>query len=638
MASLVRRLLIGRPFETARQHHERLPKFLALPVFASDALSSSAYATEEILLALMLASTGAFGYAIPIAIGIAVLLAIVAVSYRQTVLAYPTGGGAYIVSKDNLGVLPATVAAASLLVDYVLTVSVSVAAGVAAITSAYDRLLPWTVPLSLGCVALIAVANLRGVRESGAIFALPTYGFIFSIVALLVAATWMHFSGVPVHPPRYAAENGGHALGAFLILRAFASGCAALTGVEAISNGVQAFRPPEGKNAAVTMAWMAGILGVLFLGITYFSRAFGLVPVHNGETIISQLAHAVFGNGPFYYLVQAMTAGILILAANTSFADFPRLGAILARDRFLPRQLANIGDRLVFNNGILVLALLSAALLIIFKGSVHLLIPLYAVGVFLSFTLSQSGMVRHWWKLRETHPNWRRSAFVNGLGAAATLVVLLVIAGTKFVHGAWVVVVLIPVLVLAFYRVHRHYDRIAAALSMEGYEPPPPLRNTVLVLLNNVHRGIMPAIHYARSMGDDIRGVYCEIHPEKTAAVQQKWERWIPDIPLVVLPSPYRSLTEPVLTYLDSVQAEREDDIVTVLLPEFDATNFWSQLLHNQSGLRLKWALLKKPGVVVTNIRYHLTACPASHIPSHLFQEPAPRTGGTRVAGTPRPG
>lgn len=622
MALSLRRLLIGRPFETARQHHERLPKFLALPVFASDALSSSAYATEEILLALMLASTAAFHVAIPIAIGIAVLLVIVAISYRQTVLAYPTGGGAYIVSKDNLGVLPATIAAAALLVDYVLTVSVSVAAGVAAITSAYEPLRPWAVHLSLACIALIALANLRGVRESGALFALPTYGFIFSMVALLGVAAWKLFTGAPITPPHYAAENGGHSLTAFLVLRAFASGCAALTGVEAISNGVQAFRSPEGRNAAATMLWMAGILGVLFLGITYFARAFQLVPVHGGETIISQLGRTVFGNGPFYLLVQASTAAILVLAANTSFADFPRLGAILARDRFLPRQLSNIGDRLVFNNGILILALLSAALVVMFKGDVHLLIPLYAVGVFLSFTLSQSGMVRHWRKLAPSFPGWRRPAIINGVGAVATAVVLVVIAGTKFTHGAWMVVVLIPFLVVAFYRIHSHYGRVAEALSMDRYEEPPALRNTVLVLINTVHRGIMPAVHYARTMGDDVRGVYCEIDPEKTGDVQRKWAQWIPDIPLVIVQSPFRSLTQPILDYIDEVQAERQDDIVTVLLPEFDPANIWARVLHNQSGLRLKWRLLNKPGVVVTNIRYHLGQCPGEHIPSHLFQNP----------------
>lgn len=622
MAFSLRRLLIGRPFETARQHHERLPKFLALPVFASDALSSSAYATEEILLALMLASAAAFHYALPISIGIALLLAIVATSYRQTVLAYPTGGGAYIVSKENLGVLPATVAAAALLVDYVLTVSVSVAAGVAAITSAYEPLRPWAVQLGVLFVALIAVANLRGVRESGALFAVPTYLFIGSMIALIATAAWKLWSGTPVSPPHYAPENGGHALTAFLLLRAFASGCVALTGVEAISNGVQAFRAPEGRNAAITMAWMAGILITLFLAITFLARSFHLVPVHGGETIISQLGRTVFGSGPLYLMVQAATAAILVLAANTSFAGFPSLSAILARDRFLPRQFANIGDRLVFNNGILILAVLSAGLLVLFKGNVHKLIPLYAVGVFLSFTLSQTGMVQHWRKLASVRRDWYRPAIVNGIGALATAIVLIVIAGSKFTHGAWMVVVLIPCMVAASYRIHSHYARVAAALSMDQYQPPPVLRNTVLVLINTVHRGIMPAVHYAKSIGDDVRGVYCEIHPEKTAEVQRKWNQWIPDIPLTILQSPYRSLTKPILDYIDEVQAERQDDIVTVLLPEFDPANPLARLLHNQSGLRLKWRLLSKTGVVVTNIRYHLGQCPGEHIPAHLFQKP----------------
>jgi amino acid transporter len=621
-------------------------------VFASDALSSSAYATEEILLALMLASTLAFHYSLPIALGIVALLAIVVTSYRQTVLAYPTGGGAFIVAKDNLGPVPGTIAGASLLLDYILTVSVSVAAGVAAITSAMPGLRESAVPLAVACVVLVAVANLRGVRESGLLFAIPSYGFIGCMFALIAVAAWKVLSGAPVEPVRYPAEASGAAINAFLILRAFASGCAALTGVEAISNGVQAFRAPEGKNAAVTLVWLAGLLGFIFLGITFFANYWHLVPIHNGETIVSQLARTVFGHGLFYHAIQAATAAILILAANTSFAGFPRLTAILAKERFLPRQLGNIGDRLVYNNGILILAFFSILLLVAFRASVHGLIPLYAIGVFLSFTLSQAGMVRRWWRRRHEFRGfaWLRPALVNGIGAVATAVVLVVIAVTKFwagdpirlpvvgweIHlGAWIVVLVIPLLVLAFFKIHRHYDRMAVALSMEGYIAPPPLRHTVLVLVNTVHRGIMPALHYARSMGDDVRGVYCEIHPEKTPEVQKKWAQWVPDLPLVTLSSPYRSLTGPVLRYLDEVQAEREDDIVTVLLPEFDPPSFWGKLLHNQSGLRLKFALLGKTGVVVTNIRYHLGSCPATHIPSHLFQEPPPEAAGDAAASAP---
>lgn len=637
MAFSLRKLLIGRPFETSRLHEQRLSKLIALPVFASDALSSAAYATEEILLALLLASTLAFHYSMGIAIAIVALLVLVSLSYRQTCLAYPNGGGAFIVAKDNLGPLSGTVAGASLLIDYVLTVSVSTAAGVAAITSAAPRLHDYAVLLSVLFVGLVTLANLRGVRESGALFAIPSYGFILSMFALIAVAAWKMGMHLDLHTPRHAAAPAGHEpVSALLILRAFASGCAALTGIEAISNGVQAFRPPEGKNASITLLWLSALLAFIFLGITYFTNAFHLVPAAEGkETIVSQLAYVVFGKGFFYALVQAATAAILVLAANTSFAGFPRLSAILAKDRYLPRQFASIGDRLVYNNGILVLAALSCILLVVFKASVHALIPLYAIGVFLSFTLSQTGMVVRWWRRRER--GWVGPAMINGVGAIVTAVVLVVVSVTKFSHGAWVVLLIIPALVLVFHRIHRHYESMAGALSMEHYEPPPPLRNTVLVLVNDVHRGIMPALHYARSIGDDVRGVYCEIHPEKTPQVERRWEKWVPDIPLVVLPSPFRTLTTPVLDYIDEVQAEREDDIVTVLLPEFDTPSFWGKVLHNQSGLRLKLALLSKPGVVVTNIRYHLTGCPATHIPSHLFvSPPSPKPAEGDLTAAPR--
>jgi amino acid transporter len=648
MAWSVRRVLFGRPLETARARHERLGVFLGLAVFSSDVLSSVAYATEEILLALVAVSVvAALHYVVPISIAIAALLAVVSFSYRQTIHAYPNGGGSYIVAKDNLGTLAGLTAAAALLVDYVLTVAVSVVAGVAALISAFPIPLAdphpvflwwnYRVWLSIASVLLIALANLRGVRESGAIFAVPTYSFIGSMLLLIGVGMFRLITGHLGHAAAAAPISTGQ-VGLFLLLKAFSSGCAALTGTEAISNGVPAFREPESKNAATTLSIMAVILGTFFMGISILARAYGAVPdTAHGETVLSVLGHAVFGNGLLYYLLQFATCAILVVAANTAFADFPRLSMLLARDRFIPRQFSNIGDRLVFNNGIILLALVSILLILGFGGITHHLIPLYAVGVFLSFTLSQFGMVKRW--LRRREQGWQRSALVNGIGGAATAVVLLVIAATKFWPadaealrvplvgielrmGAWIVVGIIPCMVAAFLAVHRHYERVAAALSMESYEPPPPLRNTVLVLVNTIHRGIMPAIHYARSIGDDVRGVYVEVHPEKTPEVLEKWQQWVPDIPLIILPSPYRSLSRPFLEYVDQVEAEREDDIVTVLIPEFDTEGFLAGLLHNQSGLRLKLALLSKPAVVVANIRYHLRPCPARHVPSHLFQEP----------------
>jgi len=394
----------------------------------------------------------------------------------------------------------------------------------------------------------------------------------------------------------------------FLLLRAFASGCAAITGIEAVSNGVQAFRPPEAKNASITLIWMAAILGTMFLGLSYLSRVYQIYPNplnhENEPTVVSMIAAAVVGRSWFFYLVQYATTAILVLAANTSYADFPRLGSLLARDRFLPRQLANIGDRLVFSNGIVVLAVLSGLLVWMFGGVTHHLIPLYAIGVFLSITLSQAGMVRHWLSLKEA--GWRKSAVINGFGALCTGVVSLVIAGTKFTHGAWMVVILIPLLVLMFLRIRSHYCDVARRLSLENYDPPKPFHHTVCVLVPNVHRGVIPAVEYARSISREVRGVYVEIDPQETARLHEKWARWAPDIPLVVLDSPYRALIEPVIRYLGEVEQERPEDVVTVIIPEFVAPRWWEKLLHNHSGLMLKFALLRKPRIVVTNVRYHL--------------------------------
>lgn len=671
-----RSILLGKPLATHQAHHQKLPKYMALPVFSSDAISSVAYASEEVFLALTLgggvAASLALGSVFPISAAIALLLVVVVFSYQQTIHAYPNGGGSYIVAKDNLGTTPGLIAGASLLIDYVLTVAVSIAAGVAAIISAFPQQLHGRqVALCLACILLLTLANLRGLKESGSVFMIPTYGFLACIYTLLAIGFFRFFSGTLGHNPELqpAQPAATGALSLFLILRAFSSGCVAMTGTEAVSNGVPAFRAPESVNAGKTLVLMASILGSLFLGVSFLAWKYGAIPGHEGsETLVSALARGIVGRGPLYYALQLSTCLLLIVAANTAYADFPRLTMLLAQDRFLPRQLASIGDRLVFSNGIVALAVLSGVLVVAFGGLTHHLIPLYSVGVFLSFTLSQAGMVKHWFKVRERH--WQRSALINAIGALCTAVVLGVIAYTKFtagepirvfplttplglwaaltaagflltsmwhrwagkwfagisaagfltwsltsggrmldpveVHlGAWVVVVLIPILVWMFSRIHAHYNEVARHLTMERYTPR-KFRHTVLVPVGGLHRGIMPALEYARSIAGDVRAVYVEIDPQKTVEMQARWGRWVDDIPLIVLESPYRSMTEPLLTYIDAVERERDDDILTVVIPEFVTEKWWTTLLHGQNGLLLKWALLFKRGVVVVNIRYHL--------------------------------
>lgn len=625
MATAVKRLLVGRALRTEQASHERLTKKTALAVFSSDALSSTAYATEEILLVLAVAAaaTGgaAFSYVVPISVGIAVLLAIVATSYRQTIHAYPSGGGAYIVAKENLGTTPGLVAAASLLVDYVLTVSVSIAAGVAAITSAvqgtrYAWLNDHKVILGLAFIAFIAFANLRGVRESGALFATPTYLFVVSFLLMIAFGLFHYFTyggaaPAPAHEEFKTAEGYKlQPLTLFLLLGAFSNGCAALTGIEAISNGVQAFKKPEARNAATTLIWMAILLTAMFLGTSVLAYLYQVHPKHS-ETVISQFARTIFTGafGWFYYVVQAATAAILVLAANTAFADFPRLSSLLARDRFLPRQLANRGDRLVFSNGIVILAIFSGVLVIAFGGDTSRLIPLYAVGVFLSFTLSQSGMIVHWLREREvtTAANWKRSLGVNAIGALATFVVLCVFVATKFIHGAWIVVVVIPLLVLLFRAIHSHYVSVAKQLSTEGLAQLRPIKHTVIVPISGIHRGVVNALQYARSIASDkVQAVYVDVEEGATASLKEKWERWGANVQLVVLPSPYRELTRPLLRHIHRLSRENSDNVITVVLPEFIPARWWQHFLHNQSSLLLKGALLFKKGVIVTSVPYHL--------------------------------
>ena len=608
---LIRRTLIGRPLPTHRLAHERLNKIQGLAVFSSDALSSSAYGPEEILLALMLAGPVALGFAFPIAVAITIVLTLVAFSYYQTVHAYPSGGGAYIVAHSNLGVLPGLIAAAALMTDYVLTVAVSVSAGIAAITSAFPELFAHRVVLAVAAVALIAVINMRGVRESGTIFSVPVYFFIALMLLMLVLGL-RHAWGTPVVPPEVLPPVAGpfQALTLFVLLRAFASGSASLTGVEAISNGVPAFRAPEARNAGITLIWMAAILGTMVLGVTFLARHLGIVPLEH-ETVVSQIARTVFGGGPLYYMIQVATAMILILAANTSFADFPRLSSILARDRFLPRQLANLGDRLVFANGIIVLALLSGILIYIFRASTHGLIPLYAVGVFVSFTLSQSGMVRKWWT--ERGRAWLTSLLFNLLGAVATAVVLVVVVFAKFAQGAWIVALLIPALVWFMRSIWLHYQDVARQLTLDRARlPTAVLQHKVVVPVAGINQGVLPALRYARSLSDDVTAVMVEIDPRETADVRAKWERWGLGIPLKVLASPYRSVLRPFLDYLDDLEWQVGfDQQLTVVLPEFVPSRWWHFLLHNQNALLLKAALFlrRRSGTrvtVVTDVPYYL--------------------------------
>jgi amino acid transporter len=590
----------------AQARHERLGNAVALAIFASDPLSSVAYATEAILLILILAGHAALSYSMPIGIGIAALLAIVAASYRQTVVAYPQGGGAYVVAKDNLGVLPALTAAAALLTDYVLTVSVSVAAGIAALTSAVPALRGYQVALCVLCIVGIAIANLRGLRESGKLFAAPTYFFVASILGMVgyglvgTALDWLPEAPYEAHPP------GLEGIGLFLLLRAYAAGCTALTGVEAVSNGVPALKPPEGRNAQVVMTALGVLSVTMFLGITYLAYDLGIVP-GEGETVISKIARRVFGGGVLYFCVQASTLLILVLAANSSYASFPRLSSILARDRYLPRQFANLGERLVFSNGILLLSGFAIVLVVAFRGDTHALLPLYAIGVFLSFTLSQSGMVLRW--LRQRERGWRWRVWVNGVGAVATFVVLLTLAVTKFVEGAWIVVIVIPLLIATFRAMHRHYDNVAEQLSLEALTAPPEMRHTMLVVAGDLHVGVVRAVQYAKTLaapGVAVRAVFVETDPARTSRLEEKWARWGLGVPLVILNSPYRSLLRPLVEYLDALQARHDDHMVTVVIPEFLPSRWWQHVLHNQTALLIKGALLFRKNTVVVDVPYLL--------------------------------
>ncbi len=609
--ALLKHFLIGKPIPTSQESHERLTKFKGLAVFGSDNISSSAYASEEIMRVLALA--GALALTMPITLAIIVVLAVVVISYQQTIRSYPTGGGSYIVASANLGVFPGLVAAAALLTDYVLTVAVSITAGVAALTSIFPALFELRVAVGVACILLLCLGNLRGIRESGTIFAGPTYVYLFSILGLLAYGLWLYATGnLPQYtaPPEWLSLAGSEPLSLLVLLRAFSSGSVALTGVEAVSNGVPAFKPPEARNAQTVLLCMGAFFGVIFLGMSFLVGQLGILPdPSEQETVVSQLTRTLVGEGsPYHYLVQLSTALILVLAANTAFSDFPRLSSILARDRFLLRQFQFRGDRLDFSTDIVLLSVLGSVLLVVFEGSVTNLIPLYTVGVFLAFTLSQSGMVRHWYQKRVDDNSWKWRAAINGFGAAATGAVMIVVAIAKFALGAWVVMLLIPALVAILWSIHRHYERVESAMVAKTPVVPEFIHPRVIVPIANLGVPARQAIAFARAIAVDNRvtAVHVSDDPVALLRLQHAWEEWQPGIQLVVIESPYRMLSEPLLAYVEAVRETHPNDTITVVLPELVPSRWWEHLLHNQTALRIKATLLFKPGIVVVNVPYHL--------------------------------
>jgi len=614
--ALMKRLLVGRPIATTEQEHQRIPKIVALAVFSSDAISSTAYATEEILFAIVAAGGASLALGldtlVPIAIAVALLLAIVAFSYRQTIFAYPSGGGSYVVSRENLGENPSLVAGASLLVDYILTVAVSISAGVAAIISIpeFRGLVDSRVELGIGLIVFITLMNLRGIKESGRFFSAPTYLYIVALGALIAYGFYRIFVADDIgHVPfdRGAFEGtaiSGGSLGIFLILKGFSSGAVALSGVEAISNGVPAFRRPESKNAAATLVWMAIILGSLFLGVSILARHLEPYPSHE-KTVLAQMGLQVFGNGAIFFVLQIATAMVLTLAANTAYADFPRLSSIIARDGYLPRQLANRGDRLVFSNGVVVLAGSAALLLVAFGGTTNALIPLYAVGVFTSFTLSQAGMVRHHQKEREE--GWRRHIAINATGAVATGIVTVIIGVSKFTSGAWVSILVISLIILLFKGIHSHYRKVGDALQVAPGYRAPPWNNTVVVLVGRVHKGVLNAISYGKALNPNHLIAVCVVSDEEEdEAIREQWAEYEIEVPLETVYNPYREMSRPILRFIDELDSQWGNDVITVIIPEFVVRRWWEHLLHNQSALFLKGRLLFRKGTVVTSVPYHV--------------------------------
>lgn len=619
--------LIGHPLSTADASHQTIGKVIGLAVFASDALSSTAYATQEILGVIAAAGTVAYGYLFPISLAIITLLAIVTISYEQTIHAYPGGGGAYIVARDNLGELPAQTAGAALLTDYILTVSVSISAGVAQIVSAYPGLFPYRVLIAVIAVFFIMLINLRGVKESGSAFAVPTYFFVVMMIFTVGFGLFRYLTGslgFVVDPPHFEAEHVISVITPFILLHAFANGTTALTGVEAISNGITAFKEPRSKNAGITLIWMSLILGSLFLGLSFLTGQVQAV-FSEEETVISQLARTIYdGRGIPYLLLISGTTIILIMAANTAFADFPRLGALHAGDGFLPRQLTYRGSRLVYSRGIVTLAVIASLLIIIFKASVTRLIPLYAIGVFLSFTLSQAGMARRWWKIGHLkegeeivepgstlkyESGWQYRMAINGFGAVCTAVVMVVFAATKFKEGAWVVLILTPVLVTIFFSIHHHYKGLAKKLSLEniGVVPPHTIRHRVIMPVSGVHQGTLAALRYARMLSDDVTAVHVTIEPADAEKVRQKWQTWGEGVRMVMLDSPYRLFLEPLLGYIADIAEHRQSgETLTIVVPEFVSGNGLTSALHTNTADLLRSQLKRQEGIVIINVPYHV--------------------------------
>ena len=642
-----RRLLLGRRLASDETQHTKISNPIGLAVFSSDALSSVAYGTQEIMASLSmaishsgvgvaagLAATAIFSLAVPVAIGIVILLTLLAFSYRQTIMEYPGGGGAYIVAKENLGEMAAQTAGASLLIDYVLTVAVSVSSGIAAITAAIPALDGYNVILTLLAIAFIAMANLRGVKESGRLFAIPTYGFITCLMILLAIGftRWIFAAPVVIDPTEAQvhialtrATNLSGLVFIWVFMRAYSAGCTALTGVEAISNGVTAFKDPAGKNAAKTMVWMVFLLGVMFLGITLLSNHYGVTYRHSldptvvQETLLSKLTRQILGHGGvlslpakvYYYMIQGFTFAILVVAANTAYADFPRLAALHAKDGFLPQQFTSMGDRLVFSNGIFILSALSGLLVFMFHANTDVLLPLYALGVFLGFSISQCGMVVHWFKKRGRH--WQAKAIVNGIGGIASSIVMLDIAITKFAGGAWIVIALVPVLVVIFFNIHRHYIRVKSTLAASRTDAFLPSKHHAIVLVSSLHAGVVQALAYARLIsGNRVEALTVDLGSDgfhESPAIQKlraDWAYYGMGVPLRSIPSPYRRIVEPILEEVARFRLAEPEVCLTVILPEFVTPKWWQRILHNQMAFRIKAMLMLKPGVIVTSVRMHL--------------------------------
>lgn len=618
--------LIGNPLPTADAPNQTIGKLIGLAMFASDALSSTAYATQEMMMILVVAGTAAFNYSLPIAIAIIGLLAILTFSYRQTIQAYPNGGGAYIVARENLGHLPALIAGAALLTDYILTVSVSVSSGVAQIISAFPTLYPLRIEIALFMVFFIMIINLRGVKESGITFAIPTYFFLLMTFLLIGEGIVKYLTGtlgVVTNPPPLELIGNPHPITFFLILRAFSNGTSAVTGVEAISNGITAFKEPRSKNARQTLTMMSIILGILMLSITFLAVQTGAIPSES-ETIISQISRTIFhGTGMLYILTIAATTIILVMAANTAYADFPRLGAMIAADGYLPRQFSYRGSRLVYSTGIAALAIIASSLIFIFNASVTNLIPLYAIGVFLSFSLSQIGMALHWRKVGKLKPgeiikesgtemafekNWFTKMVINGFGGITTFFVMIVFAITKFADGAWIIIILTPLLVLAFEAIHAHYKNVARHLSLDEYHGQEPiLADHVIVMVGGVHQSSLNALRYAKTLSNDIHALHVSIDPEQTTKIQEKWKKWEEQVPLVVLDSPYRLFIEPVLDYIDHLTMQiPNEEVITIVVPH-TVTNRWASFLHGRTADTLRQVLLEKKNVIIIEVPYPIT-------------------------------